>query len=61
MELITEWSYGGLRRGDYVRCDSANERFRATYDLYQHGIEVKSVSRKGMSGLWLLVTGRRPR
>lgn len=61
MELITEWSYEDLRRGDYVRCDSANERYRAIYDLYQHGVQTKSVSRKEMSGWWLLVTGRRPK
>lgn len=58
MELITEWSYEDLQRGDYMCCNTSTERIRATYDLFQHGVEVKSISRKGMPGWWLLVTGR---
>lgn len=58
MELIEEWGYDELKRGDYVRCDSVSERIKAAYDLFENGVEVKSVSRKGMSGWWLLVTGR---
>lgn len=46
-----------MRKGDYIKCSSADETIRVMQDLAQEDVETDFVYEKdGVKGFWLIVT-----